>query len=837
MADVKISNLTALTAVADADEFVIVDSGTTKKITRKNLLGTADVTLDNNIVLTGGGTISTTSNGDIALMPNGTGKVGIGSASPTELLEISSTGSCALQLMHDSDSGETTNALIKFAQHGNANADWHLGSYGAGDTVFVVGSSDTPGGASELVIERGSAEALRIDSSGRVGIGTANPQYDVDVLKSVSGGTVALRVSNSNTAANSAAMLYLGAFGASGTGDPYIYFNDDSNDWAIGVDKSDSSKFKISDNSSVGTNDRLVIDTSGRVGIGPTAPSYRCHISTNSANDQILLHLQEDADGDQMTAQFELSDTGISGLASKNLVIKGGSSSSDMAFSPSTGAAGALVLKADGNVGIGDSSPDAHLDVEKLDIAGGTAGYVGIFSNHQLDSETASDGSYYGIKSIFDINGSAVEVADVVGIYAKASSTDSEASSNALIASESVVLLTSAAGMAKVYGSKILADINGGTVNSDVVGDFIDIDVESGCTLSGSVMGSYVQMDCGTNPTDNPGVFGYFARVNSTVDYAYYMKDDSSVRFRIDDVGQVDAEGTINQSQSLDYAEYFESSDGSVIPVGTSVKLDSGKIVVCEEGDSPMGVIRPVGSSAFVGGGQIFHWKDRFAKDDYGADIWESYTLTKWSEEITFEEYSARGKDETGGSMGGILTDSKVEGSKAIEAVEAVEAQDAVYETVVVEEAIEAVEEILWSEEDELPEDVEVGDVKTEAVEAQEAVTEERLVSEAVQSVDGIEGVAEVPNTYFREHKYHSDRIPEGLTVPEDAEVLENAKYERQQDNPDYNESLEYEPREERDEWHIVGLLGQIPITKGQPTGNWVKMKDVSDTVEMYFVK
>ena len=37
---------------------------------------------------------------------------------------------------------------------------------------------------------------------------------------------------------------------------------------------------------------------------------------------------------------------------------------------------------------------------------------------------------------------------------------------------------------------------------------------------------------------------------------------------------------------------------------------------------------------------------------------------------------------------------------------------------------------------------------------------------------------------------------------------------------------------------NLIGLLGQIPITKGQPLAdNWVKMKDVSDTIEMYFVK
>jgi len=61
-----------------------------------------------------------------------------------------------------------------------------------------------------------------------------------------------------------------------------------------------------------------------------------------------------------------------------------------------------------------------------------------------------------------------------------------------------------------------------------------------------------------------------------------------------------------------------------------------------------------------------------------------------------------------------------------------VEAQDAVYETVVVQEAVE---EVLWSEEDELPEGVEAGDVKTEA---QEEETEEQLVSEAVEAVEAI---------------------------------------------------------------------------------------------------
>ena len=53
----------------------------------------------------------------------------------------------------------------------------------------------------------------------------------------------------------------------------------------------------------------------------------------------------------------------------------------------------------------------------------------------------------------------------------------------------------------------------------------------------------------------------------------------------------------------------------------------------------------------------------------------------------------------------------------------------------------------------------------------------------------------------------------------------------------DENGEQIYVPREDRDEWQIVGLLGQVPIDKGQPVASsWIKMKEVSDTVDMYYV-
>ena len=262
----------------------------------------------------------------------------------------------------------------------------------------------------------------------------------------------------------------------------------------------------------------------------------------------------------------------------------------------------------------------------------------------------------------------------------------------------------------------------------------------------------------------------------SNVDYAYRQYDHASAGLSVKwtPAGEGYWDGVADNGNA-DYAEYFESN-GEVIPIGNSVTLVDGKIKQAEEGDAILGVIRPHGAVALVGNSAWSKWQEKLLTDDYGAKIMEDYTVTKWFEEITFEEYSARGKDETGGVMGGNVKDSKVEGSKAKDAV--------------------------------LDDD---GNELEPAVDA-------------------------VPDTYFREHKYHSDRLPDGVTAPDDAEVIEIAK-QRQKLNPDYDATKTYVPREERDEWHIVGLLGQIPVTKGQPTGTWIKMKDVSDTVEMYFVK
>jgi hypothetical protein len=93
-----------------------------------------------------------------------------------------------------------------------------------------------------------------------------------------------------------------------------------------------------------------------------------------------------------------------------------------------------------------------------------------------------------------------------------------------------------------------------------------------------------------------------------------------------------------------------------------------------------------------------------------------------------------------------------------------------------------------------------------------------------------------------KQHSYESHAIPEGITVPQDATVKthddKGNKFQHYKLNPAWNPDSEYVNRENRPEWNIIGLLGQVKILKGQPVGDrWVKMRDVSATVEEWFIR
>lgn len=91
-------------------------------------------------------------------------------------------------------------------------------------------------------------------------------------------------------------------------------------------------------------------------------------------------------------------------------------------------------------------------------------------------------------------------------------------------------------------------------------------------------------------------------------------------------------------------------------------------------------------------------------------------------------------------------------------------------------------------------------------------------------------------------HSYESHNIPVDVVVPQDAVRKthddKGNPFEHYKLNPAYDPSVEYVPREKRDEWVIVGLVGQVKVLKGQPVNDrWVKMRDVSAAVEEWMIR
>jgi len=213
------------------------------------------------------------------------------------------------------------------------------------------------------------------------------------------------------------------------------------------------------------------------------------------------------------------------------------------------------------------------------------------------------------------------------------------------------------------------------------------------------------------------------------------MKDmpngDDCIQFEA--AGNIDIDGSY-LTGGFDYAEYFESTDGTAIPVGTSVVLVNEKVKAATSGEQPLGVVRPgKDGTSVVGGAAPLKWDGKYLKDDYDAFLYDTVDYWTWKD---------------------------------------------------------------------------VGDTNETGDEDQQC---------------------------------WSDRVPAGWVVPADKKVTPT---QRKRLNPDFVENLDadgnqiYENREERDEWNCIGLLGQVPITKGQViNSNWTKLKDRSATVELWFIK
>jgi len=219
--------------------------------------------------------------------------------------------------------------------------------------------------------------------------------------------------------------------------------------------------------------------------------------------------------------------------------------------------------------------------------------------------------------------------------------------------------------------------------------------------------------------------------VDGTLDREFYFRGD----------GNAFADGSWSGC-GADYAEFFESNDGTALEVGRTVVLVGNKVRHATNADDPndiIGVVRPKtmsGRGPLVRGNSAWNmWSGKYLIDDFGSYIMENYDVLEWTE--------------------------------------------------------------------------------------------------TVMEPDAADPAKDIP--VVKKRSYAEDRIPAGMTPPVDAERI---SMQRRKLNPAWDSEADYTPREDRDEWALIGLLGQMPVTKGEPLGSrWIKQKDISVSVEEYLVR
>ncbi len=263
---------------------------------------------------------------------------------------------------------------------------------------FIVGGG-LPSGTENQTIRRNASDweatsDLVVTSAGNVGIGTTSPDVALDIDEDGMGIPKAAEVAAAFTIDGSCFLNVLSTDDQAGilfgdAGDPdvgkLIYDNNDN-----------AMKF------STNTSERMRITNTGNVGIGTTAPSTDLHIyglglkdfALQSTNDDIDFYLRRGGGGAIARMRFQTGTTDeflISTVSSGSaLSIR----SADV-LDPSL-----YILKSNGNVGIGTTTPSAKLEVE---ANGAIVGVVGRYDGNCYGGLGYTSGGYragvYGYSS------------------------------------------------------------------------------------------------------------------------------------------------------------------------------------------------------------------------------------------------------------------------------------------------------------------------------------------------------------------------------------------------------------------------------------------------------
>ena len=254
------------------------------------------------------------------------------------------------------------------------------------NTKIPVELSSTPG-----IVDGSNATAITIDSSERVGIGTTSPTGKLEIAA---------------TGTNEAPHRKLVE---SGDTREFNIYNDGSGNGRLVLADSDDdtsdTEIVLADNGNIqfktATSERMLIDSSGNVGIGTTSPGDTLHIVTDSSttNDTVDVARIEATSSGTPAAGFgpTIDFRGERGSASSDSMGRIGyvadtmtASRIDGAFIVETAVDGTysehLRVTSTGKVGIGTTSPDRKLHLNEA--ASSTSNFI-----HLTTADTGTTGS------------------------------------------------------------------------------------------------------------------------------------------------------------------------------------------------------------------------------------------------------------------------------------------------------------------------------------------------------------------------------------------------------------------------------------------------------------
>jgi hypothetical protein len=303
------------------------------------------------------GSIATTSE---AMRIDSSGNVGIGTDSPSSYY----TGANNLVINNDSGSGltiasnDTSDGSIYFAD-GTSGASAYAGymEYNHNSDFFRIGVD--------------ALEAMRIDSSGNVGIGTTSPSKKLEVVGDVKFGDVGAFESSTNLLKSSITGFngFLIRSAVSSDSNPSYSSVDDTNTGMF-LPGSDVVAFTTAGS------EKMRINSTGNVGIGTTSPSTKLHVDGKITADTHFTSSDLNA---------TLSSSGTGG----NIYLRPNGNSNST---------GQVVVKGSGSVGIGTDSPAVSLDISATDAVQMPVGVTndrpttGVASNGMLRYNSTNNG-------------------------------------------------------------------------------------------------------------------------------------------------------------------------------------------------------------------------------------------------------------------------------------------------------------------------------------------------------------------------------------------------------------------------------------------------------------